>query len=56
MLPMSGGTLMSYELSSVSAGKEELGNNGDSIEGSSSGGCCEYIPILEVYSLSGTSS
>ena len=32
------------------------GNSGDSIEGSSSGGCCEYIPILDAYSLSGTSS
>ena len=53
---MSGGTGMSYDLSSVSASKGELGNSGDSIEGSYSGGCCEDIPILEVNSLSGTSS
>ena len=50
------GWVSAYEFSSVSAGKEELGNSGDSIEGSSSGGCCEDIRILEVYSLSVTSS
>ena len=53
---MSGGTLKSYEVSSVSAGMEEVGISEDSTEGSSSGGCCEDNTILEMYSLSGTSA
>ena len=35
VLPMSGGTIMSYELSSVAAGIEEVGKSGDRIEGES---------------------
>ena len=54
---MSGGTIMSYEFSSVAAGMEEVGKSGDRIEGEStssisSGRCgCE-----EAYSLMSASS
>ena len=57
MLPMSGGTIMSYELSSVAAGMEEVGKSGDRIEGESassiSSGCCG---CEEAYSLMSASS
>ena len=39
---------MSYEVSSVSAGMEEVGISGDSTEGSSSGGCCPELLILAI--------
>ena len=38
---------MSYEVSSVSAGMEEVGISEGSTEGSFSGGCCEGNRILE---------
>ena len=57
VLPMSESTIVSYELSSVAAGMEEVSKTGDRIEGESassisSGSCgCE-----EAYSLMSASS